>query len=296
VSLTFEKLHPSFMGLASPIDLCALHDQSVLEQIRNAMSQFGVLVFRDQHFTNEEQIEFARRLDGELHAKTSSSVLSKNRFGNEALTDISNVGGDGNILEAQDRRRMNGISNRIWHTDASFENPCGRYSMLYARNIPPVRADTEFADMRAAYEALSDELKQTIAPLHAYHSIVYSRHTMGFDFSPEEQAKLPGATHPLVRQVEGSDRKALYLASHAARIVEWEVPEGRLLLKDLIEHATQREFLNSHQWKLGDLVIWDNRTTMHRARPFDDKKYKRELTRVTTLDLPRQSLAASIAA
>jgi alpha-ketoglutarate-dependent 2,4-dichlorophenoxyacetate dioxygenase len=235
-------------------------------------------------------------LDGELHAKTSSSVLSKNRFGNEALTDISNVGGDGNILEAQDRRRMNGISNRIWHTDASFENPCGRYSMLYARNIPPVRADTEFADMRAAYDALSDELKQTIAPLHAYHSIVYSRHTMGFDFSLEEQAKLPGATHPLVRQVEGSDRKALYLASHAARIVEWEVPEGRLLLKDLIEHATQREFLNSHQWKLGDLVIWDNRTTMHRARPFDDKKYKRELTRVTTLDLPRQPHAASIAA
>ena len=296
MSLTFEKLHPSFMGLASPIDLCALHDQKVLEQIRNAMSQFGVLVFQDQHFTNEEQIEFARRLDGELHAKTSSSVLSKNRFGNEALTDISNVGGDGNILEAQDRRRMNGISNRIWHTDASFENPCGRYSMLFARNIPPVRADTEFADMRAAYDALSDELKQTIAPLHAYHSIVYSRHTMGFDFSPEEQAKLPGATHPLVRQVEGSDRKALYLASHAARIVEWEIPEGRLLLKDLIEHATQREFLNSHQWKLGDLVIWDNRTTMHRARPFDDKKYKRELTRVTTLDLPRQALAASIAA
>ena len=185
MSLTFEKLHPSFMGLASPIDLSALHDQSVLEQIRNAMSQFGVLVFRDQHFTNEEQIEFARRLDGELHAKTSSSVLSKNRFGNEALTDISNVGGDGNILDAQDRRRMNGISNRIWHTDASFEDPCGRYSMLYARNIPPVRADTEFADMRAAYDALSDELKQTIAPLHAYHSIVYSRHTMGFDFSPE---------------------------------------------------------------------------------------------------------------
>jgi alpha-ketoglutarate-dependent 2,4-dichlorophenoxyacetate dioxygenase len=296
VSLTFEKLHPSFMAQVSPIDLCALHDETTLAQIRQAMSQFGVLVFRDQKFSNEEQIAFARRLDGELHAKTSSSVLAKNRFGNEALTDISNVGGDGNILEAQDRRRMNGISNRIWHTDASFENPCGRYSMLYARNIPPVRADTEFADMRAAYDALSEELKNTIAPLHAYHSIVYSRHTMGFDFSAEEQARLPGATHPLVRTVEGSDRKSLYLASHAARIIEWEIPEGRLLLRDLMEHATQREFLNSHEWKLGDLVIWDNRTTMHRARPFDDKTYKRELTRVTTLDLPRQSPAASLAA
>ncbi len=295
MSLTFTKLHPTFMAKASPIDLCTLHDEAVLEQIRCAMSQYGVLVFRGQKLSNEEQVAFARRLDGELHAKTSSSVLSKNRFGNEALTDISNVGGDGNILEAQDRRRMNGISNRIWHTDASFENPCGRYSMLYARNIPPVRADTEFADMRAAYEALSDALKETIAPLHVYHSIVYSRHTMGFDFSPEEQAKLPGATHPLVRTIEGSDRKALYLASHAARVIEWEVPEGRLLLKDLIEHATQREFLSSHQWELGDLVIWDNRTTMHRARPFDDKKYKRELTRVTTLDLPRQAYVASTA-
>lgn len=296
MTLRFEKLHPTFMAQASPIDLRTLHDDSVLEQIRRAMSLYGVIVFRDQSFSNEDQVAFAKRLDGELHAKTSSSVLAKNRFGNEALTDISNVGGDGNILEAQDRRRMNGISNRIWHTDASFENPCGRYSMLYARNIPPVRADTEFADMRAAYDALSDEIKQTIEPLHAYHSIVYSRHTMGFDFSPEEQAKLPGATHPLVRTVEGSDRKALYLASHAARIIEWDVPEGRLLLKDLIEHATQREFLNSHQWKLGDLVIWDNRTTMHRARPFDDKKYKRELTRVTTLDLPRPARATGLAA
>lgn len=284
------------MAQASPIDLCALHDETLLEQIRHAMSQYGVLVFRGQQFSNDEQVEFARRLDGKLHAKTSSAVLTKNRFGNEALTDISNVGSDGNILEAQDRRRMNGISNRIWHTDASFENPCGRYSMLYARNIPPVRADTEFADMRAAYEALNDALKETIEPLHAHHSIVYSRHTMGFDFSSEEQAKLPGATHRLVRTVEGSDRKALYLASHAARIIEWEVPEGRLLLKDLIEHATQREFLCSHEWELGDLVIWDNRTTMHRARPFDDKKYKRELTRVTTLDLPRQAGTANIAA
>ena len=296
MSLSFEKLHPTFMAQASQIDLCHLYDQTVLEQIRLAMNQYGVLVFRGQKFSNEEQVEFARRLDGELHAKTSSAVLAKNRFGNEALTDISNVGSDGNILEAQDRRRMNGISNRIWHTDASFENPCGRYSMLYARNIPPVRADTEFADMRAAYEALSDGIKETIEPLHAHHSIVYSRHTMGFDFSPEESAKLPGATHPLVRTIEGSERKALSLASHAARIIEWEVPEGRLLLKDLIEHATQREFLYSHEWKLGDLVIWDNRTTMHRARPFDDKKYKRELTRVTTLDLPRQPLASGIAA
>ena len=249
--------------------------------------------FKNQHFSAEEQLAFAQRMDGQLHAKTSSAVLAKNRYGNEALTDISNVGQDGSILDAEDRRRMNGISNRIWHTDASFEDPAGRYSMLYARNIPSVRADTEFADMRAAYDALDDETKKTIANLHVNHSIVYSRHTMGFDFSEEESARLPGATHPLVRVCTGSPRKSLYLASHASRIIEWPIPEGRLLLKDLIEHATQRQFVFSHAWELNDLVIWDNRTTMHRARPFDDKKYKRELTRVTTLDLPLERATAA---
>jgi alpha-ketoglutarate-dependent 2,4-dichlorophenoxyacetate dioxygenase len=141
--------------------------------------------------------------------------------------------------------------------------------------------------MRAAYDFLDDQMKVTIENLHVHHSIVYSRHTMGFDFSPEERAKLPGANQPLVRTVENSSRKALYLASHADHVVEWPIPEGRLLLRDLIEHATKPQFVYSHEWTVGDLVIWDNRTTMHRGRPFDDKTHKRELTRVTTLDIPR---------
>jgi alpha-ketoglutarate-dependent 2,4-dichlorophenoxyacetate dioxygenase len=286
MALTFTPLHPTFMAQASPIDLREVSDSVTLAEIRKAMTQYGVLVFKNQAFTGTEQIEFAQRLDGELHSKTSSAVLAKNRYGNEALTDISNVGADGNILGAQDRRRMNGICNRIWHTDASFEDPSGRYSMLFARNIPPVRADTEFADMRAAYDALDEQTKEIIDDLHVHHSIVHSRQVMGFEFSPEEAEKLPGAVHPLVRRFEDSARKSLYLASHAARVVEWEVPEGRLLLKDLMEHAVMPQFRHHHEWTLGDLVIWDNRMTMHRARPFDDKKYKRELTRVTTLDLP----------
>jgi len=291
MAITFKKLHPTFAAEVSPIDLRHVHDEPTLAALRARMSEFGVLVFKNQQFSNQDQLEFAQRMDGVLHAKTSSAVLTKNRFGNEALTDISNVGPDGSILGAEDRRRMNGISNRIWHTDASFENPAGRYSMLFARNIPPVRADTQFADLRAAYDALDETMKETIDGLHVYHSIVYSRHTMGFDFSEQERARLPGATHPLVRICEGSARKSLYLASHAAHVIEWAVPEGRLLLKDLIEHATQAPYVWSHEWSVNDLVIWDNRTTMHRARPFDDVKYKRELTRVTTLDLPRQALA-----
>ncbi len=295
MTITFKKLHPTFMAEVSALDLRQVSDEASLERLREGMTEFGVLVFKGQQFSNQDQLDFAQRLDGVLHAKTSSSVLVKNRFGNEALTDISNVGQDGDILAAEDRRRVNGISNRIWHTDASFEDPAGRYSMLYARNIPPVRADTEFADMRAAYEALDDATKATIAELRVHHSIAYSRHTMGFDFSPEEKAKLLGATHPLVRVIEGSARKSLYLASHAERVIGWQVPEGRLLLRDLIEHATRPQFLGHHEWALGDLVIWDNRTTMHRARPFDDKTYKRELTRVTTLDLPRKAVTAQAA-
>jgi alpha-ketoglutarate-dependent 2,4-dichlorophenoxyacetate dioxygenase len=288
MKILFKKLHPTFVAELSPIDLREINDDVILKHLQKAMSEYGVLVFKAQQLSLQDQLDFAQRLDGVLHTKTSNSVLSKNRFGNDALTDISNVAHDGEIMAANDRRRMNNISNRIWHTDASFENPAGRYSMLCARTIPSVRADTEFADMRSAYDLLDDQMKVSIENLHVYHSIVYSRHTMGFDFSPEERAKLPGANHPLVRTIENSSRKALYLASHADHVVEWPIPEGRLLLRDLIEHATKPQFVYSHQWTVGDLVIWDNRTTMHRGRPFDDKTYKRELTRVTTLDIPRQ--------
>lgn len=285
--ITFTPLHSTFMARVHDIDLRLVSDEATLSALRAAMAQYGVLVFRDQQLSGQEQIAFAQRLDGELHRKTSSAVIAKNRYGDEALTDISNVGEKGQILQAQDRRRINNISNRIWHTDASFEDPAGRYSMLYARTIPSVRADTQFADMRTAYEHLDADMQSLIDGLHAHHSIVYSRHVMGFDFSPEEAARLPGAVHPLVRSFSETPRKSLYLASHASRIVEWPIPEGRLLLKDLMEHAVQREFIHHHEWAVGDLVIWDNRMTMHRARPYDDEKYKRELTRVTTLDIAR---------
>jgi alpha-ketoglutarate-dependent 2,4-dichlorophenoxyacetate dioxygenase len=264
-----------------------VHDRETLAQITAGMDEYGVLVFRNQPFTNEEQLAFAERFDGKLHAKTSVAVLAKNRFGNEALTDISNVADTGEILAPNDRRRMSTLSNRLWHTDASFEDPAGRYSMLSARVVPPVSADTEFADMRAAYDALDGEMKATLEDLRVFHSIVHSRQVLGFEFSEEEKARLKGAIHPLVRTIPGSRRRSLYLASHASHIDGWPVPEGRLLLADLTEHATQPQFVYRHEWRADDLVIWDNRATMHRARPFDDKKYRRELRRTTTLDIER---------
>ena len=286
MTLEFEKLHPHLAAEVTGIDLRQTHDPELLERLRAGMDEHAVLVFRNQPLTNEEQLAFAQRFDGTLHAKTSVAVLAKNRYGNEALTDISNVGAGGDILAANDRLRMSTVSNRLWHTDASFENPPGRYSMLSARVVPPVNADTEFADMRAAYDELDEETKKSVDGLRVLHSIAYSRHVLGFEFSPEERERLKGAVQPLVRTLPRTGRRSLYLASHAQEVVDWPVPEGRLLLRDLTEHATQSKFVYRHVWRQHDFVIWDNRTTMHRARPFDDKKHRRELVRTTTLDLP----------
>jgi len=289
MTLTFHPLHPGFAAEARGVDLRRAADAATLEALRAGMDEHAVLVFRDQPLSDAEQIAFAQRFDGELHAKTGAAVLGRNRFGNEALTDISNVDADGALLQADDRRRMYGLGNRLWHTDASFQDPPGRYSMLSARVVPPVAADTEYADMRAAYDALDAETRATVDGLRAHHSIAYSRQVLGFEFSAEEQAQLKGAVHPLVNVNPRTRRRALYLASHASRIVDWPVPEGRLLLRDLIEHATRPQFVYRHAWRVGDLVIWDNRATMHRGRPFDDTRHRRELRRVTTLDIGRQS-------
>jgi alpha-ketoglutarate-dependent 2,4-dichlorophenoxyacetate dioxygenase len=283
--LAFRKLHPPFDAEASPIDLRSVTDAPTLERIRAGMDEVAVLVFRDQFWSDAEHLAFAQRFDGALHTKLGINALAKNRFGHDALGDISNLDENGEPLAADDRRRMYGLGNRLWHTDASFEDPPGRYSILSAKVIPPVDADTEFADMRAAYDALPDAEKARLDGLHAHHSIAYSRQTLGFEFSAREEDALRGAVQPLVRTLPRSGRRSLYLASHASRIVEWPVPEGRLLLRDLIEHATQREFVYRHRWRAGDLVIWDNRATMHRARPFDDTTHRRELRRVTTLDV-----------
>jgi alpha-ketoglutarate-dependent 2,4-dichlorophenoxyacetate dioxygenase len=292
VALTFQKLHPRFAAEVSPVNLRRAEDVETLAEIRAGMDEYAVLVFRDQPFTDDEQLAFAQRLDGRLHTKTGISALRKSRLGNEALGDISNLDETGAIMQSDDRRRMYGLGNRLWHTDASFQDPPGRYSMLSARIVPPVGADTEFADMRAAYDALPVETKGQVEGLRVHHSIAYSRQTLGFEFSADEQDILKGAVHPLVRTIPRSQRKSLYIASHASRIIDWPIPEGRLLLRDLTEHATQPEFVYRHSWRVGDLVIWDNRATMHRARPFDDATYRRELRRVTTLDIEPASVNA----
>ena len=290
MALQFRPLHPHFVAEVSPVDLRQVHDAETLAEIRAGMDTYAVLVFRDQPFTDDQQLAFAQRLDGQLHSKTGTAALGLNRLGNDALVDISNLDERGDITGSDNRRRVYGLGNRLWHTDASFQDPPGRYSMLSAKVIPPVGADTEYADMRAAYDALPAETKTRLEGLRVHHSIAYSRQTLGFEFSPEEAGRLEGAVHPLVRVIPRSRRRSLYLASHASRIVDWPLPEGRLLLRDLTEHATQPQFVYRHRWAVGDLVIWDNRATMHRARPFDDMTHRRELRRVTTLDIEPAAL------
>lgn len=285
MTLEFRPLHPSFVAEASAVDLRTVDDAATLDAIRAGMDAYAVLVFRDQQFTDADQLAFARRFDGELHAKTGIAALGPNRFANEALTDISNVDASGGLLPSDDRRRQYGLANRLWHTDASFEDPRGRYSMLSTRVVPRAGiANTEFADMRAAWDALPADEQARLDGLRTHHSIAYSRQVLGFEFSAAEAARLEGAEQPLVLRNPRTGRAALYLASHASRILDWPLPDGRLLLRDLIEHATQREFVYAHEWRSGDFIIWDNRATMHRARPFDDTRERRELRRVTTLD------------
>jgi alpha-ketoglutarate-dependent 2,4-dichlorophenoxyacetate dioxygenase len=284
MTVTIRKLHPYVGGEVSAIDLRKVHDRATLEQLRAGMDEHGVLVFRKQPFTDAEQLDFAQRFDGTLHAKPGAKALSANRFGNDALADISNVDNAGKILTADDRKRVYSLGNRLWH--ASFQDPAGRYSTLSARVIPKVNANTEFADMRIAYETLDAATQQKVEGLKVHHTITRSREVLGFFFSEEEKQKLKGAIHPIVRTNPRSGRKSLYLASHAARIIDWPVADGLLFVMELMEHATQRQFVYSHEWRDGDFVIWDNLATMHRATAFDDAKHHRELRRVTTIDVP----------
>jgi len=286
MTITFKKLHPYVGAEVSALDLRAVKDPESLEQLRAGMDQFGVLVFRNQSLNDADQLDFATRFDGVLHAKQGATALKKNRFNNDAIADISNVDNEGKLLSPDDRKRQYSLANRLWHTDASFQDPAGRYSTLSARVIPAVKSNTEFADMRAAYDALDESMRLSLEGLQVHHSIVHSRQLLGFDFSTKEINALPGAVHPLIRVNPRSLRKSLYLASHATRVVQMPVAEGRLLLLDLVNHATQRQFVYSHEWKDQDLVIWDNLATMHRATPFDDVHHHRELRRVTTIDLP----------
>ena len=285
MALSFTQLHTDFGAECSEVDLRTVHDDETLEQIRRGMDDYVVLLFRNQNLSGEDQMAFAKRLDGELQT-VDNPIQRQNRLGNPSLIDISNLDSEGEIRDAEDRKRLYSLANRLWHTDSSFIDPSGRYSMLYAIEVPSVAADTQYVDTRAAYDRLRPEMQERLEDLQAHHSIAHSRKTLGFEFTQQEEDDLAGVIQPLVRTNPATGRKSLYLASHISRILGLPIPEGRLLTWDLIEQATRPPCVYTHQWSVGDFVIWDNRATMHRGVAYDDRSHRRELRRVTTLDIP----------
>jgi len=269
MSIQFRPVTPNIGAEASGIDLREPLTAEQVRQIHGAMDRYAVLVFHDQPLTNEQHLAFTTAL-GPLENTMGNTLRTAADFRLPGtFADVSNLDGNNQPYGRDDRRRLFAIGNRLWHSDSSFKAVPAKYSLLRAVRIPSKGGNTEFAHMGAAYEALDDETRAQIEDLVCEHSQLYSREAIGFrEFTPEERERFRPVRQRLVRTLPGTGRKSIYLSSHAGTIIGWALPEARLLLRDLMEHATQREFVYSHQWQVNDLVIWDNRQTMHRGRPF----------------------------
>ena len=283
MAISIRKVHPTFVGEVSGIDITKPLTRDEVDAIEAGMHEYSVLVFHDQPLTDEQQVAFTQNF-GELEVTLAGQLASpdKRRFQQLELGDISNLDEGENLRARDDSRRMYALANRLWHSDASFRAVGAGYTLLHARVIPSKGGNTEFADMRAAYEALSAEDKAEVDGLICEHSIVYSREQIGLEVKSDAHSdKLKPVPHKLVLTDPVNGRKSLYLSSHIGAIQGWPVPEARAFLRDLTEHATQKPFVYAHEWRVGDLVMWDNRTVMHRARAFKDLQEKRDLRRTS---------------
>jgi alpha-ketoglutarate-dependent 2,4-dichlorophenoxyacetate dioxygenase len=288
MSFALRQLHPLFAAEAMGVDLSGRVDRAMVDAIWRAIDEYAVVVFPDQRLSDTQLRDFAA-LFGPLEIGRAAATAKRRRLQHPEIGDISNLDEDGKLRDPYDRRRLDMLGNRLWHTDASYMPVPVVLGMLHAMAVPPASAlgggETEFADMRAAYDALPEAMKKAIDPLIAEHDIFWSRGQIGFtDFQPGERDKYPPSHQRLVRRHPGSGRRTVYLSAHASHIVGWPVADGRILLYDLNLHATRPEFVYSHKWRVGDLVIWDNRCTMHRGRPHDETQ-PRDLRRATTLDV-----------
>ena len=271
-----------FAGEVSGLDLTKPLSKDEVAAVHAGMDKFGVLVFHDQKIDDEQQLVFSRSL-GPLEQATGDIAAPQDRRMSMDLNDISNLDKNNQILARDDRRRLFGLGNQLWHSDSSFKEVPAKYSLLSARNIPPTGGNTEFADMRAAYDALDAATKAEIEDLVCEHSLIYSRGQLGFtEFLPDERVAMAPVRQRLVRRHPVTGRKSLFLAAHIGAIVGWPRPEAMAFIRDLMEHATGSEFVYVHRWTQHDLVIWDNRTTMHRVRRFDDLNVVRDMRRTTT--------------
>jgi alpha-ketoglutarate-dependent 2,4-dichlorophenoxyacetate dioxygenase len=280
--LSLHPIHPTFAAEVTGIDCRSPLGPDDVAAIEAGMDRFAVLVFPDQRITDDEQLAFTRRF-GELENYARGGHIRKRTDSRLALgiADFSNLDKEGRIMSAEDRVWFFKLGDRLWHSDSSFRPVPAKYSLLSGRVLPSWGANTEFADMRAAYDALDERTKAEVADLVCLHSLIYSREAIGFiDLTEDEIASFTPVRQRLVRTHPVTGRKSLFLSSHAGAIEGWTIPEARMFLRDLTEHATQREFVYSHVWRPHDLVMWDNRATMHRARRFDRNEV-RDVRRTT---------------
>lgn len=291
MSLNLHPLHPLFVAEASGIDLTKPLADADVRAINAAMNQYAVLVWRDQPLTTEQQLRFAGSF-GPLDIGLKRVFKRPERLEDERLIDISNVDAQGQVARRDSPKNLSNFANQLWHSDSSFMDPRAAYSILHSVINPSWGGQTEFADLRAAYDALDERTRSEITGLSAEHYALHTRLLLGDEAYTDAQKKeIPPATWPLVETHRGSGRKVLFVGVHARQIQGWPTAEGRMLLLDLLEHATQRPLIYTHDWQVGDTVMWDNRATLHRGRRFDIGE-RRELRRTTINDTPEAMLQA----
>ena len=292
MSLQLKPLHPVLAAEASGLDLTQPMTPADVRAINAAMNQYGVLVWRGQPLTQQQQIQFATSF-GPLDIGLKRVFKRAERLDDERLIDISNVDNQGNVARRDSPKNLSNFANQLWHSDSSFMNPRAAYSMLHCVIKPSWGGNTEFADLRNAYDTLDDRTKSEIQDLKAEHFALHTRLLLGDEAYTDEQKKeIPPAVWPLVDTHPGSKRKVLFVGVHAREILGWPTAEARMFLHDLLEHATRRERVYVHEWQVGDLVIWDNRSTLHRGRRYDVAE-RRELRRTTINDTPEAMLLAA---
>jgi alpha-ketoglutarate-dependent 2,4-dichlorophenoxyacetate dioxygenase len=285
VTVAIHPVTESFAAEVGDIDLGRPIAADDIAAIKAAFTKYAVLVFPDQGFSDESHLDFARHF-GPLETSVFALRSDHKMRLPPTLADVGNLDAEDRILKTDDRVRLYQLGNRLWHTDSSFKALPAYCSILHGRSIPPIGGHTEFADLRAAYDALPDTTKRRIAGLVAEHSLMTSRAKLGFsDFDDNEKQAFKPVPQVIVRQLQDSGRMSLYLASHAGSIIGMADGEAKKLLAELIEHATQRQFVYSHRWRVNDLVMWDDRCTMHRGMAFDDQRYKRDMRRATVSDV-----------
>jgi alpha-ketoglutarate-dependent 2,4-dichlorophenoxyacetate dioxygenase len=294
MAITVCPVTQNFAAEIGDVDLSRPLDPTEVAAIKAAFATYAVLIFPEQQLSEDQHLDFARHF-GPLETTIALFRKDTKLRVRAEFADVSNLSPDNEVWGKESRQRMFQLGNRLWHTDSSFKRLPALASLLYARSIPPIGGHTEFADERAAYDALPEATKRRLDALVAEHSIFTSRARLGFtNFSDEERQGLPPVPQVLVRTIPESGRKALYLASHAGRIFGMPEADGRALIDELVAHATQRQFVYTHRWRVHDLVIWDNRCTMHRGADFDDLRFKRDMQRATVCDVANSCEQAGI--